>query len=342
VFGPLLDALRSRHRVALTTHVAPDPDGLGSALALKYGLEKLGVASEIVVTGPVSRRFAFLDPDRAIREYPAPVDRACGDREWGDREWGDREWFAGFDAVVVLDCSDWARIGPVGDAFPKDALKICIDHHASNSGFADVTCARVEATATAELIHEFLCEHAGLAFDRRMALPIYAALVTETGGFAYSNSTAKAHQLAARCLELGVQPAEVHAALHQSEHLPALKLAARALEKLEVDASGRLAWIALGMDDFRAAGATAEDIAGLVDYPRSLEGVEVAILMFEDEPRSTKVSFRSKAVLDMNQLAARVGGGGHVRAAGALIRADLATAREQLLREAREAVKKLA
>ena len=325
MFQALADALRSRRRVALTTHVAPDADGLGSALALRYGLEKLGVASEIVVASPVARRYHFLDPEGAIRQYPSQVDRS---------------WLAGFDAVAVLDCSDWSRIGSVGEAFRPDVLKICIDHHASNSGFADITCARVEATATAELIHEFLCDVMGLEFDARMALPIYAALVTETGGFAYSNSTPKAMRLAARCLDFGVQPAQVNTALHECERLPALKLAARALEKLEVDSGGRLAWIALGMDDFRAAGATAEDIAGLVDYPRSLEGVEVAILMFEDEPRSTKVSFRSKAVLDMNQLARRFGGGGHERAAGALIRADLATAREKLLKEAREVVRK--
>lgn len=326
MFDQLEKALRGAKRIALTSHVAPDPDGLGSALALKYGLEKIDVASEIVVTGPVARRYKFLDPEQHIRQFPMDVNGA---------------WFDGFDAVVVLDCSGWNRIGPVADAFPKGITKICIDHHASTSNFADVTVARVEATATAELIYEFICEHLKLPLDLRMAFPIYTALVAETGGFRYSNSTPKAHRLAATCLDRGIEPSIINTYLNECEKLPALKLAARALERLEVDASGKLAWITLGMDDFKAAGATIDDIAGLVDYPRSIEGVEVAIFAFEDEPLSTKVSFRSKAVADMNQLAARFGGGGHVRAAGALIRTDLATARERLIQEARDVVSRL-
>lgn len=325
-FAELEMALRGRKRVALTSHVAPDPDGLGSALALKFGLARIGVKSEIVVTGPVARRYGFLDPEKHVRQFPQDV---AGD------------WFAGFDAVVVLDCSGWNRIGPVADAFPKDIFKICIDHHASTSNFADVTYARVEATATAELIYEFVCEHLKLPLDRRMAVPIYTALVAETGGFRYSNSTPDAHRLAARCLEQGVESAVINTHLNESEQLPALKLAARGLANLEVDAGGKLAWITLGMDDFKAAGATIDDIAGLVDYPRSIDGVEIAFFAFEDEPRSTKVSFRSKAVADMNVLAARFGGGGHVRAAGALIREDLATAKARLIAEAREVVRTL-
>lgn len=325
-WAPLECALRSRRRVALTTHVAPDGDGLGSALALKYGLDGAGISSEIVVVSPVSPRYAFMDPGHAIRQYPTQVDAAA---------------LQSIDAVAVLDCSDWSRIGPLAQAFPANALKICIDHHASYAGFADVGVSRVEAAATGELVYEFICEHLGRPLDARMALPIYVSLVSDTGGFRYSNTTAKTHRLAAACVDLGVEPAKVNIALNESNRLSTLKLAARALERLEVDPSGKLAWIALSPEDFAAAGATADDIGGLIDHPRSLEGVEVALLMFEDEPSSTKVSFRSKQYLDMNKLAAQFGGGGHVRAAGALMRTDVATACDRLLAAAREAIAKL-
>jgi phosphoesterase RecJ-like protein len=325
-WGPLEQAIRARKRVALTTHVAPDGDGLGSALALKYGLDALGVASDIVVVSPVSRRYAFMDPGKAIHQYPTQVDRA---------------WLASFDAVAVLDCSDWHRIGALTDAFPKDALKICIDHHASFTNFADVSVSRVSATATGELVYEFICEHLGLPLDAKMALPLYVSLYTDSGGFRFSNTTARAHHLAAKCLEMGVEPAMVNIALNESNRLSTLKLAARGLEKLEMDPSGKLAWIALSPEDFKWAGATADDIGALIDYPRSLEGVEVALLMFEDEPSSTKVSFRSKSILDMNKLASQFGGGGHVRAAGALLKMDVATARERLLAAARAALSTL-
>jgi phosphoesterase RecJ-like protein len=326
MFDRLADALLGSRCLAITTHVAPDGDGLGSAMALKIGLARRSVASEIVVAGSVARRYAVLDPDRAIRRFPADVDR---------------KWLERFDTVAVLDSSDWSRIGPLGPAFPPAIRKVCIDHHVSNSNFADVNVALTEACATAEIVHDFVCGHLGVALDVAMALPIYVALSTETGGFAFSNTTSRCHRLAAACVDLGVRPAEVHRALHQSQPLAAVALAARALANLQVDPGGRLAWISLGLDDFRECQATADHVGGLIEHARCLEGVELAILMFEDEPRSVKVSFRSQTTVDVNALASRFGGGGHVRAAGALIRDELAVARERLVAGARAALRDL-
>lgn len=323
MFAELEKAVRGWKRVALTTHVAPDGDGLGSAFGFVAGLAKLGVTADVAVEGPVARRYDFLYPPGALKVFPGPVDPA---------------WLAGLDAVVVLDCSDWTRIGCLSEIFPTSIPRVCIDHHVARATFAPLTVHRMEATATAEILADFFTERFGMALDVAMAMPFYTALFTETGGFAYSNTTAKCMELAAACLRAGVNPAQVNSKLHERETLPALKLAARALERLQVDPGGRMAWVSLGLDDFRDTGATALDVGGLVDYPRSLDGVEMAILMFEDEPGSVKVSLRSREVLDMNVIARAIGGGGHVRAAGALVRSSLAQAETLILGKAREAI----
>ncbi|MBI4863114.1 MAG: bifunctional oligoribonuclease/PAP phosphatase NrnA [Candidatus Riflebacteria bacterium] len=302
MFTQLAEALLSRKCVALTTHIVPDGDGLGAAFALKYGLARLGVLSEVVLGSSVARRYDFVAPPAQTRIYPTQVSAS-----WLDR----------FDAVVVLDCNDWKRIGSLADAFPRDIAKICIDHHVARAGFADVTVLRTDVSAAAEIVYDFICEDRKVPLDAEMALPIYTALYSETGGFSYSNTTTRCHRLAARCLELGVEPAAVHSALHERQSIAALKLLARALDRLRIDRTGKLAWIALELADFSASGASADDTSTLVQYARSIEGVEVAILMFEDEPDSVKVSFRSKGLLDMNELAREFGGGGHPRAAGA-------------------------
>jgi phosphoesterase RecJ-like protein len=319
-FQALEKALRDRKRVALTTHVAPDGDGLGSAFALRHGLAQIGVPSDVLVSGLVAARYDILDPSRSLRRYPLDIDA---------------EGLKCYDAVVVLDCSSWSRIGALADAFPRGITRICIDHHEATAEFADVNVARREATAAAEIVQDFLSEQLHLPLDLGIALPVYLALSTETGGFAYSNTTAKCLRLAADCVEAGVKPAEVHIQLYQRESLAALRLKGRALESLQVDPTGQLAWVTLGLDDFRTTGATAQDVGGLVDYPRSLDGVEVAILAFEDEPNSVKVSMRSKSWADVHKLARQFEGGGHVRAAGALLKMPLAQAKERLIEKAR-------
>jgi phosphoesterase RecJ-like protein len=311
-YEPLSAAIRRHRRFLVTTHLFPDGDGLGSALALAAGLRRLGCEAEIVVPSPVPARYAFMDPEGELRLWASD---------------GGPAGLSGFDAAVVLDCGDLKRLAGLGRCLPDAGLElVCVDHHGGYTGFADVALLDPGAAATAEMIHELLLRQFGLEPDAVSARALYVALVTETGGFQYSNTTAKVLALASRLVELGADPDRLNVELNQRNPLGKLKLLGRALDTLALGAGGRMAWVALGPEAFAAAGATADDTIGLVDQPRSLDGVELALMFFEDEPCSVKMSFRSKRWLDCSLLARQFGGGGHPRAAGALLEMPLAEA----------------
>ncbi|MBI3893347.1 MAG: bifunctional oligoribonuclease/PAP phosphatase NrnA [Candidatus Wallbacteria bacterium] len=311
-YAPLLDVVRSRDRFLLTSHLFPDGDGLGSAIALAGGLRKLGKDALIFMPSPVPARYAFLDPEGEIGHWKSGMD-ASG---FQDRE-----------ALFVLDCSAWDRLDGLGRLLaPLPMLKVCIDHHKSACEFADASLLDVSAAATAEMVYELVVEQAGLGLDGTMAQAIYAALVTETGGFQYSNTTPRVLRLAADMLDCGVSADRVDIELYQRNPAHQIRFLARSLDTLGLGASGKMAWVAVGMELFRATGATAEDTVSLVGYPRSIDGVELALMFFEDYPNSVKISFRSKSWFDVAEFARQFGGGGHVRAAGALMKMPLAEA----------------
>ncbi len=321
-YKPLLDLFRSRDQFLLTTHVIPDGDGLGSALGLAGGLRKMGKDVRILVPSPVPAPYRFLDPEGRIEHLDAD---------------SPPQGLSDCQVVVVLDCGEWKRLAKLGPVLePLAATKVCIDHHQGNSGFADVALLDTEAAATAELIYEMLIEEEGVELDFEMAQALYVSLVTETGGFQYSNTSAKLHRMTAHLIEQGVDPNQVHIELDQRKPARQIRFLARALQTLEVDDENGLAWVAVGPEIFQETGAETDDIVGLVSYPRSLDGVELAIMFFEDVPGSVKISFRSKRWFDVSQFARQFDGGGHVRASGALIESPLAEAVDRVTRAARK------
>lgn len=310
----------------LTTHVAPDGDGLGSALALRAGLESMGIATSIVVPGEINPGLLFMDPERVIRRFPADVDQ---------------DFVRSHDMVALLDACHWGRIAQLEPALSPDMKRVIIDHHVPSETKADFMYSRVHAAATGEIIYDFLIDHAGLKLDHAMALPIYVSLVTETGSFRYSNTSARLFQIAGACIDAGVEPHTIASALFETCSPASLRLLARGLDRLQVDETGKLAWITLRLEDFAETGTAFADIGNMVSFPRSIETVELSILMFEDEPNFVKMSFRSRKTLDVNLLAREFGGGGHVRAAGLALRVPLAEAEARIIPRCKEVVKGL-
>jgi len=316
-------ALRASRFPLFTTHISPDGDGIGAALILKRGLARLGIPSRIGIRGPIPPILDFLHGPDEILEHPLSL---------SDNQ------IAEHDCVVLLDAPDLSRAGPIKDAIRPETRTIIIDHHVCvPSGAEENTisfrCTR--ATATAEIAFDILEIHFAVRLDQELALPLYTALVTETGSFKFSNTTGRCLRLAARCVEAGIQPDVVSGNLFMRQKETSLRLLGRALAKIRRDETGRLAWIALSLQDFKDSGATHLDTFGLVGYPRSLEGVELAILLFEDEPEFVKISFRSKREIDVSRIAAEFGGGGHVRAAGAAMRDSIGGVEEKVISRAK-------
>ena len=318
----VLKALRGKETAVLTTHINADGDGCGSEIALAAWLRALGTEAFIVNPTPVPQSFRFLVPDESWVVDATSVEA--------------QELCDGADVAVVLDTGEVSRIGrvrPLIDGLPT----IVIDHHPpGDRPIEGVSLRDSSASATGELVFD-LIHRAGGPWPEIADLAMYVAIMTDTGSFRFSNTTPASLRMAAELVGRGVSPDEtyrrIYAASRRRWHLLESSLAL-----LEVDEEAGVAWMTVPADQFDALGAIPDDIEGMVDYPRSVEGVEVGLLFRQIPRKGIKVSFRSNGAVNVNTLARRFGGGGHVRAAGALIEGPMDQVRQNVTHATREAV----
>ena len=324
--GPIRDvlkALNAANSILLTTHVNADGDGTGCQAAMASWLRARGKDAWIVNPTPFPDGFSFLLPDPSWSLDPDST-RV-------------KELAGSFDLAVILDTAEVSRVGRVMRLM-EELPRVVVDHHPPGpEPISGVSFRDAEASATGELVFD-LMKGAGAEISPEVALGLYVAILTDTGSFRFSNASPEAHRVAADLLEAGVDPEETHRRIYGNYPLRRLRLLQAALPELEVDPSGALAWMTVPTGAFQELSATSDDLEGLVDYPREIQGVEVGILFREASRGATKVSFRSNGDVDVNALARVFGGGGHVKAAGALVNGPLPEVREQVLEVARKAV----
>lgn len=320
----VLRALMKARRVLLTTHINADGDGVGSQVALAAWLREQDKESWIVNPTPFPESLHFLLPDRSW-SIDAGSPKA-------------REVAGAVDLVVVLDTGEVSRIGRVMQLI-RGVPAAVIDHHPPGlDPIPGLSLRDPEAAATGELVFDLL-KKAGGVWPPATALGLYVAILSDTGSFRFSNSSPAAHRIVAELLEMGVEPEQTYRQVYGNVPLRKLQVLHAALGELEVDEEGKMAWMTVPTQAFVDLDAHADDIEGLVDYPRGIEGVEVGILFRETVRGGTKVSFRSNGVVDVNALARSFGGGGHVKAAGALVERPLDRVREDVLRATRRAIR---
>src|SRR6267378_1342685 len=287
-------ALTSASHVVLTTHVNADGDGVGSEIGLWHLLRARGVSVTIANPTEIPERFHFLIPDGADASDHAvhEIERA--------------------DIVASLDIGDLSRLGNLAAVINKrQPPLVCIDHHVGPVKLPSGPCLIApEATATAELIFD-LASVAGWPLTPEVAQALYVGLLTDTGGFRFSNTTARALRVAAALLEKGVDPESIYASVYASAPEGRVRLLAEVLQTLVVEPDVGLAWVSVPADALRRHEVTADDLDGIVEFPRSIAGVDVAAL------------------------ANQFGGGGHHRAAGASLPGTMAEVEEKVLRAAR-------
>jgi phosphoesterase RecJ-like protein len=304
--------------VALTTHVNADGDGVGSEVGLWHLLRARGLHPVIANPTAIPDRFGFLLPDGADAS-----DRA-------GRE------IARAEVVVVLDISDLPRLGDLASAVrERRAPVVCIDHHVSPGTLPEgPRLVAPEATATAELVFD-LATTLGWPLSADAARALYVGLLTDTGGFRFSNTTARALRVAAALLEHGVNPESIYEAVYASAPEGRVRLLAEVLQTLVVEPGLGLAWVTVPNGALERHGATPDDLDGIVEHARSIAGVRLALLFRQIANGRIKVSFRSMGEVDSAALAQRFGGGGHHKAAGASLAGSLGEAQETVLRAAR-------
>ena len=300
-YGALLTLFDRYHDFALSTHINPDGDAIGSELGLYLFLTKLGKSVKIFNTDAVPDSYRFLpywdhiQGVHAVSTYRPEV-------------------------LIVLDASTLARIGKTLSKILLPTHKLVnIDHHATAEAFGDVNLIMPSVSSTSEIIYKLIkCHQTPIC--KACALCLYTGLMFDTGCFRHSNTTIETHRIAAELIEIGeFAPDEVYRNVY--EQLPAAKvrLSGEVLCTLQVTDDGKIASVYATQRMFRKTGTTADAVEGIVNQIQAVAGVEVALCASEMTDRSTKVSLRSQGLVDVSQLAAEFEGGGHARAAGCRI-----------------------
>lgn len=314
-------ALEGTGTVAVTTHINADGDAAGSVSAMARLLSQLGLRAVIVNPTPWPGLFAFLKEGLE------------------DRSAKGAEALRGAGALVSLDVSDVRRLGSLaGAAKALPGPRIVIDHHVpTDEPAGEIVLSDVDACATGELLYDFAAV-LGLEIDRPVAEALYAAILTDTGGFRYANTTVRAHLVAAQLLERGVDPEAMYRRIYASLAPGRLQLLRDALDTLGVDSEYGLAWVSVTNEAMDRYGVSSDDLDGIVEHPRSIAGTRVALFFRDLGYGKVKVSFRSTGDVDVNQLARQFGGGGHEKASGALIAGTLDDVRDRVVAAARAAM----
>src|SRR3984957_17432798 len=299
-FDAVVAALRAHDRFLVAPPESPDGDALGSILAATLGLRWLGKDVLMYLGGelPFPGEYAFLPLGEVLRVPPADSETRV---------------------LLALDCANERRLGPDASILARPALVLDVDHHHDNSRFGAVNLVVADASSTAEIVDDLLAA-LGVPLSIEIAEALYVGLVTDTGRFQYSNTTPKAFRLAARLAEAGADVNGVFRHVYETVEFAKLKLLARALERAELHADGRLLVSHLLRSDFAAVGAEEPYADGIIDILRQTEGTEVVALMREPITAAgpaRRVSLRSSnAAIDVSAIAREQGGGGHRQAAG--------------------------
>jgi len=291
----IISACSAAQTVLIATHVNPDGDAIGSSLALAETLEKLGKRVVLYDRDPVPYMFAFLPlADNFVSRIPEDEI---------------------FDLLLLLDCSELTRTGDVLPGFTGYRQMGCIDHHVTNDFFAQVNLIDAKASATAELVYEVV-SRMDPGYSREVAINLYVGIITDTGSFHYANSTPRSFTIAGEMVNRGVDPWVVARQVYESEPATRLQLLGYVLQTLQIAPNGKAACVTVTQEMYALTGTNAEHTDRLVNYPRSIAGVEVAFSLRQDGEKSYKLSFRSRGKIDVASLAQEFGGGGHKNAAG--------------------------
>lgn len=307
------EAIRRGRDFVLTFHENPDGDSVGSTLALARALKRVGKKATVASPGVFPKTFRFLPGAETV----VPWEQAAGE----------------YSVALIVDCGDLNRFGPVGKTVVERAPVIVnVDHHLTNSRFGHINYVDSHAAAAGEQVVEIL-DQLAVVIDQEMAICLLTALMTDTGCFRYPNTSSETLVTASRLVAAGGSPALVAENVYDTRTLSSLRLLDVALSRLELSTGGKVAWSVVRAEDFAATGASEAEAEGIVNYPRTIEGVEVGLLFRETPEGKVKVAFRSRRVVDVSRIAFGFGGGGHARAAGCTYEGTLDEAIGKVLAE---------
>ena len=317
-FNQIIESVKTARRILITSHLDPDGDSIGSQLALKGWLMDLAKEVRIINQGKIPSKYLFLDEEKAIEDFDSA--KAI-------------DWSA--DLIFVLECPNLERIGEVKKLLKEGAKVINLDHHPDNSFFGDISYVDTQACALGEIIYELLI-YSGYRLNKLTATQLYAAILSDTGRFRFSNTTPEALRIGAELITLGANPKEINNQIYYNNSNASLKLLGFLLLNLETFANGKISSLVIDQQTLEELKVSKEDTEGFVDYSLFLKGAEVGVLFTQKNDSKTKVSLRSQNSFDVSALARTFGGGGHRNAAGCTVNQDLNSTKELILKKVEE------
>lgn len=313
---PFIQLVKSAQSFVLTSHMRPDCDAIGSEIGLALALKSLGKTVRIINGDAVPPHIAFIDP----KHQTLVLDRDVSAAETAS------------DVLIVVDTSAWGQLGPMADVVRNSkARKIVIDHHVSQDDLGAVVFKETTSESTGRLILEAI-DALGVPLSAQIAMPLFAAIATDTGWFRFASVSEATLAATTRLVAAGARPSEIFAELYERNSLARLLLQGRILTNVKSHDGGRLLTTAITQQDLRDVGAEPTDTEDVINRLLSVAGTEAALLFLELGPMETKVSLRSRSTLDVNQVAAQFGGGGHRAASGVRYPGPLKEAEQNIIK----------
>ena len=317
IIDRIVEAIGGHQTFCIVGHMRPDGDCVGSQLGLTLALENEGKKVWCWNQDTIPQKYRFLDPDKKIQP-PKPGLK--------------------FDCVIATDAASFERLGAVGEHIQKRKLFINIDHHQSNTRYADINWVSQREPSCGELIFRLL-KVANWPITKPIADLLFAAISTDTGSFQYSTTRPATFHAAAELVSRGANLAHICDEVYQSYPLSRAKLLKHVYSKFHLTHGDRIGYFWLKKRDFTRTGADTADSEGLIDHIRAVEPVIVAVTFEELEPDVTRISLRSKTdKVNVNEIAGQFGGGGHPAAAGARIKGTPLSAQRSVIAAVRRAI----
>jgi phosphoesterase RecJ-like protein len=315
MISEIITAINEGQSFLITAHVRLDGDALGSELALYLMLRGLGKNVVVYNQDHTPERYRFLPAAQNIVHDLNNVEQ--------------------YDVGIVLDCSELARVGDEAENIGKIKKLINIDHHVSNNGFCLLKMVDAQASSTGELLFRLMREMK-FKMSKDICTNLYAAIITDTGNFRYSSTGKETFWAAGDLVENGADPQWVSEYIYENDSPARLKLLAKALETLSLDLKNKVGSLVVTQKALQETGASWELTEGFVDIPRTVGGIEVSVLYTQRGDNNYKLSLRSKADVNVEKVAKKFGGGGHIHASACWMKGDIESIKSQIIKAIRE------